>query len=327
MSDTRTVILLGADAGSLLTPGVPAFRDLLRRPGLDVPEPLARLARDLGGGDCGGPTAPDALDLLGLIDLDREHRKGHNRVTLAEARRTLIRLGVAADREADAGTPHGADRLAACLGRGDAVVALGPEERMEWALARATTAHWAPADGYGVAFRKQGDDRGWRDTSNTPHSHLRVFKLRGSLGWIHCRGCRALFVAGAKGPAPGEYGAFHPCVHAEEQRERLVVGPARRGSPRSVLGRIRAAAAEMLGRATRVALVGEAPDPSDPFLAWVLRRAALVRRAVPDVLAAGPAAPAAGARLRDMLGGAAEGQDFEGLNALADYLGRPGTLF
>jgi hypothetical protein len=198
---------------------------------------------------------------------------------------------------------------------------------MEWALARATNVHWTPADGYGVAFRKQGDARGWRDTASAPPSRLRVFKLRGSLGWIHCRRCRALFVSGPKGPAPGEHGASHPCLHAEVERERLVVGPARRGAPRSILGRIRAAAAEWLGRAARVALVGEAPDPADPFLAWVLRRAALVRRSAPDVVAAGPRAAVAGARLREMLRGAADGRNFDTLTALVDYLGRPGTLF
>jgi hypothetical protein len=154
-----------------------------------------------------------------------------------------------------------------------------------------------------------------------------VHKLRGSLGWIHCKRCRTLYVAGAGCAAPGELDGDHPCIHADSQRERLVAGPGLRGRPRSVLGRVRAHAVEALARAERVVLLGEPPDLSDPFVRWVLRRGAVDRRKPPQVLAAGPGAADHGETLRAWFGASVEGGDYHDLDALADHLGRPDTLF
>lgn len=327
MPELRTLLLLGTDAAGLLAPSVPAFRDLLRRPVGSVPGPLLRVAEQLGGGSCAGAGAPDASELLSLLDLDREHRKGHNRVYLAEARRALVAQGVRADREAEAEARPAAERLLSCLGRGDVLVALGPEERLDWALPRAARLDWAAAPGYHVDFRKVRDGRGWREPARRPGSGIRLLKLRGSLGWIHCSRCRALFGAGPGGSVPGEMGEPHPCVHAEDSRERLVTGPGMRGRPLSVLGRIRARAAEALARAERLVLIGEFPDLSDPFLHWVFRRAVLDRGKAPQVVAAGPDAARQGGLLRRWFGVAAEGRDLETLDELVLHLGRPGTLF
>jgi hypothetical protein len=327
MSELRTLLLLGTDAAGLLAPSVPAFRDLLRRPVASVPEALRRAAEQLGGGSCAGPGAPDASALLSLLDLDREHRKGHNRVFLAEARRALVAQGVLADREAEPEARREAERLLSCLARGDALVCLGPEERLDWALPRASGLDWSAARGYHVGFRKVRDGRGWRDPAARRASGVRVLKLRGSLGWIHCSRCRALFSAGPGGSVPGEMGEPHPCVHGDDLRERLVTGPGMRGRPLSILGRIRARAAEALARAERLVLIGEFPDLSDPFLHWVFRRAALDRSKAPRVVAAGPEAGRQGGRLRRWFGAPEEKRDFEGLDELVQHLGRPGTLF
>jgi len=327
MPDPRTLLLLGMDAAGILSPSVPAFRDLLRRPVAPVPEALLRAAEQLGGGACGSGDAPEASAFLSLLDLDREHRKGHNRVYLAEARRALVGQGVLADRKAEDEARQSADRLLACLTRGDALVCLGPEERLDWALSRAMRLDWSPAEGYHVDFRKVRDGRGWREPSRRRASGIRVLKLRGSLGWIHCRRCRALFNAGSGGSVPGEMGGPHPCVHAEDLRERLVTGPGLRGRPLSVLGRVRARAAEALARAERLVLLGESPDLSDPFVHWVFRRAALDRKKAPEIVAAGPEATRQGARLRRWFQASPEGRDFDELDALAKHLGRPGTLF
>jgi hypothetical protein len=327
MPDPRTLLLLGTDAAGILSPSVPAFRDLLRHPVAPVSEALLRASEQLGGSACGSEAAPDASALLSLLDLDREHRKGHNRVFLAEARRGLVGQGVLADREAEPEARQAADQLLACLARGDALICLGPEERLDWVLSRTNRLDWSASGGYHVDFRKVRDGRGWREPSRRRRSGVRVLKLRGSLGWIHCLRCRALFNAGAGGSVPGEMGGPHPCVHAEDQRERLVTGPGLRGRPLSVLGRVRARAAEALARAERLVLLGEAPDFSDPFVRWVFRRAALDRKRAPEIVAAGPEAVRQGARLRRWFRASPEGRDFEEIPALTKHLGRPGTLF